>query len=138
VPLARRRGLVPSRRAWVAAYEWCDVLAVEARVPGLSAHAHGPLGDSVLPTLRAMAEAHGAGAPMARAEAAYEELRSFGFVGGLRWRALLAALRDGFALLSSRRDVDWSVESVTPADVEPERPADAPYLRVIETNASLN
>ena len=28
-----------SRRAWVAAYEWCDVLSVEARVPGLSAHA---------------------------------------------------------------------------------------------------
>ena len=67
----RRRGLVESRRAWVAAYEWCDVLSVEARVPGLSAHAERPLAATVLPAIRAIGEAHGAGEQMARAEAAY-------------------------------------------------------------------
>ncbi|HEY2743205.1 MAG TPA: hypothetical protein VGL86_01225 [Polyangia bacterium] len=133
VPLVRRRGLCASRRAWVAAYEWCDVLAVEARVPGLAAHAQHALDESVLRALRAMAEAHGAGEPMARAEAAYEELRGFGFVGGLRWRALLSSLRDAFALLASRRQVDWSVEAAAP------RVAEAPRtLRLIEPTIPLN
>ena len=52
---------------------------------------------------------------MLRAEAAYEELRSFRFLGGLRWRALFSSLRDGFALLAARREVDWTIEP------EPER-----------------
>jgi hypothetical protein len=132
VPLVRRRGLVAARRAWVAAYEWCDVLAVEARVPGLAAHATAPLPGTVLPALRAIAEAHGAGEPLARAEAAYEELRSFGFLGGQRWRALLSSLRDGFALLSSRRDLDWSVEPEAPHAVE------QPLLRLVEPSYPAN
>ena len=69
---------------------------------------------------------------MARAEAAYEELRAFGFVGGVRWRALLSSLRDAFALLASRRDVDWSVEAE-----EPNAP-EAPVLRLVEPTMPLN
>jgi hypothetical protein len=126
VPLVRRRGLVAARKAWVAAYEWCDVLAVEARVPGLAAHATGPLPETVLPTLRALAEAHGAGEPMTRAEAAYEELRGFGFLGGLRWRALLSSLRDAFALLASRRQVDWTMAAPAP------RAREEAVLRLVE------
>jgi hypothetical protein len=133
VPLVRRRGLAASRRAWVAAYEWCDVLAVEARVPGLAAHATEPLPPTVLRELAAIAGEHGAGEPMARAEAAYEELRSFGFLGGQRWRALLSALRDAFALLASRRNVDWSVE----AEAAPEAD-EQPILRLVESSAPLN
>jgi hypothetical protein len=132
VPLARRRGLVAARKAWVAAYEWCDLLAVEARVPGLAAHATAPLPSMVLPTLRALGEAHGASEPMARAEAAYEELRSFGFLGGQRWRALLSSLRDAFALLASRRDVDWTIEAEAP------RPREQPVLRLVEPAHPLN
>jgi hypothetical protein len=132
VPLVRRRGLCAARRAWVAAYEWCDVLAVEARVPGLAAHATEPLDGMVLPALCAMGEAHGAGEPMRRAEAAYEELRAFGFLGGLRWRALLTSLRDAFALLASRRDVDWSIEP------EPEHEGPRLLLRLVEPAAPLN
>ena len=132
VPLVRRRGLVAARRAWVAAYEWCDVLAVEARVPGLAAHATEPLPTMVLATLRAIGEAHGARDPMMRAEAAYEELRSFGFLGGQRWRALLSSLRDAFALLSSRRDVDWSVEAQEPEPIE------QPILRLVEPAHPMN
>ena len=63
-------------------------------------------------------EAHGAGEPMQRAEAAYEELRSFRFLGGLRWRALLSSLRDAFALLAARRDVDWTIEAEAEQEVE--------------------
>lgn len=133
VPLVRRRGLVAARRAWVAAYEWCDVLAVEARVPGLAAHATAPLDDAVLPSLRAMAEAHGAGEPLARAEAAYHELRAFRFLGAQRWRALMTALRDAFALLSSRRSVDWSVTAPAPQPAE-----EAPLLRLVEPTVPLN
>ena len=132
VPLVRRRGLQPTRRAWVAAYEWCDVLAVEARVPGLAAHATAPLSPTVLPALRAIAEAHGAGEPMRRAEGAYEELRGFSFLGGQRWRALLSSLRDAFALLSSRREVDWSVEP------PPDEGRKAPILRLVEPTAPAN
>jgi hypothetical protein len=132
VPLVRRRGLVATRRAWVAAYEWCDVLAVEARVPGLAAHATEPLASWVLPALTAIAEAHGAGEPMQRAEAAYEELRGFRFLGGLRWRALLSSLRDAFALLAARREVDWTIE----AEAEPE--IEQPILRLVEPSAPLN
>jgi hypothetical protein len=132
VPLVRRRGLQASRRAWVAAYEWCDVLAVEARVPGLAAHAQEPLAAEVLAQLRAIADEHGAGEPMARAEAAYEELRTFGFLGGQRWRALLSALRDAFALLAARRSVDWSIEAEAPESIE------QPILRLVESSAPLN
>ena len=132
VPLVRRRGLAATRRAWVAAYEWCDVLAVEARVPGLAAHATEPLASWVLPALTAIGEAHGAGEPMQRAEAAYEELRSFRFLGGLRWRALLSALRDAFALLAARRNVDWTIEA------EAEREIEQPILRLVEPSAPLN
>jgi len=67
-----------------------------------------------------------------RAEAAYEELRSFGFLGGLRWRALLSALRDAFALLSARREVDWSVEAEEPREIE------QPILRLVEPAHPLN
>jgi hypothetical protein len=132
VPLVRRRGLSAARRAWVAAYEWCDVLAVEARVPGLAAHATEPLASWVLPALSAIGEAHGAGEPMQRAEASYEELRSFRFLGGLRWRALLSSLRDAFALLAARRDVDWTIE----AEAEPE--IEQPILRLVEPSVPLN
>jgi len=132
VPLVRRRGLAVSRRAWLAAYEWCDVLAVEARVPGLAAHAQTALGAWVLPSLRAVGEAHGAGEPLARAEAAYEELRTFGFVGGLRWRALLSSLRDAFALLAARREIDWSIVAEAPRAPEP------PTLRLVEPSVPLN
>jgi hypothetical protein len=132
LPLVRRRGLVAARKAWVAAYEWCDVLAVEARVPGLAAHATEALPAMVLPTLRAVGEAHGAGEPMARAEAAYEELRSFGFLGGLRWRALLSSLRDAFALLSARREVDWTVVAPAP------QPCEQPMLRLVEPAHPVN
>jgi hypothetical protein len=124
IPLVRRRGLSASR---------CDVLSVEARVPGLAAHATEPLAATVLPALCAIADEHGAGEPLARAEAAYEELRTFGFLGGQRWRALLSALRDGFALLAARRSVDWSVEAEAPA-VEDEQP----ILRLVESSAPLN
>ncbi|MGZ3428802.1 MAG: hypothetical protein ACXVCV_19245 [Polyangia bacterium] len=133
VPLVRRRGLVASRRAWVAAYEWCDVLAVEARVPGLAAHATEALPPTVLPQLCAIAGEHGAGEPMARAEAAYEELRSFGFLGGQRWRALLSALRDAFALLAARRTVDWTIEAEAAPAVD-----EQPILRLVESSAPLN
>jgi len=132
LPLVRRRGLQAARRAWVAAYEWCDVLAVEARVPGLAAHATGALPAMVLPTLRALGEAHGAAEPMARAEAAYEELRSFGFLGGQRWRALLSSLRDAFALLASRREVDWTIQAEAP------RPREEPMLRLVEPAHPVN
>jgi hypothetical protein len=132
LPLVRRRGLRATRRAWVAAYELCDVLAVEARVPGLAAHAMTPLQPLVLPTLQALAAAHGAGEPMVRAASAYEELRSFRFLGALRWRALLSALRDAFALLASRRSVDWSIEA------DPTRASDPPMLRLVEPLASAN
>jgi hypothetical protein len=132
VPLVRRRGLATGRRAWVAAYEWCDVLAVEARVPGLAAHAGRPLEEWVLPALRAIGERHGAGEPLVRAEAAYEELRRFGFVGALRWRALLSSLRDAFALLSARREVDWSVEP------EPPRAPEPPTLRLVDSTSPWN
>ena len=132
VPLVRRRGLLAARRAWVAAYEWCDVLAVEARVPGLAAHATEPLPPSVLPALGAIAEAHGAGEPLLRAEAAYEELRGFRFLGGQRWRALLSSLRDAFALLASRREVDWSIVP------EPPREAELPILRLVEPSVPAN
>ncbi len=132
LPLVRRRGLTASRRAWVAAYEWCDVLAVEARVPGLAAHATEPLAATVLPALRALAAAHGAGEPLARAQAAYEELGAFGFLGGQRWRALLSALRDAFALLAARRDVDWTIGP------GPEGAREQPILRLVPPSASLN
>jgi hypothetical protein len=79
-----------------------------------------------------MGEAYNAGEPMARAEAAYEELRGFGFVGGLRWRALLSSLRDAFALLAARREVDWSIVAEAPRAPEP------PELRLIEPTAPLN
>ena len=117
LPFVRRRGLCAERRAFVAGYELCDVLAIEARVPGLSAHATTPLQPGVLATVTALAAAHGAGEPMARAAAAYAELRAFRFLGALRWRALLSSLRDAFALLSSRRRVDWSTPP--PAEEEP-------------------
>jgi hypothetical protein len=133
VPLVRRRGLHASRRAWVAAYEWCDVLSVEARVPGLAAHAQEPLDGFVLPALRAMGETHGAGEPLVRAEAAYEELRAFRFLGAQRWRALMTALRDAFALLASRRDVDWSVKPTV--DRRPST-AEQPVLRLVEDHAA--
>jgi hypothetical protein len=109
LPLARRRGLAAERRAFVAAYEVCDVLAVETRVPGTRMKAAGGLDESVLPLVGALADEHGAGEPMARVRTAYAELAAFGFVGATRWRALLAGLRDSFALLASRRAVDWSV-----------------------------
>ncbi|HEX4458335.1 MAG TPA: hypothetical protein VIA18_10220 [Polyangia bacterium] len=109
LPLARRRGLAAERRAFVAAYEVCDVLAVETRVPGTRIRAAVALGARVMPLLAALADEHGAGDPMARACAAYDELVAFGFVGALRWRAFLTGLRDAFALLASRRAVDWSV-----------------------------
>jgi hypothetical protein len=131
LPLVRRRGLCADRRAFVAAYELCDVLAVEARVPGLAAHATEPLPQSVWPQLLALAEAHGAGDPMARAATAYEELQQFRFLGGMRWRVMLTALRDAFALLSSRRAVDWSVPVESGRD-EP------PILRLVEPTAPLN
>ncbi|MDB4964760.1 MAG: hypothetical protein JWN44_449 [Myxococcales bacterium] len=131
LPLVRRRGLRADRRAWVSAYEVCDVLSVEARVPGLAAHAVAPLSATVLPTLAALCDEHGAGEPMARAAAAYEELRSFRFVGALRWRAFLSSLRDAFALLSSRRSVDWSVTAEEPVEV-------MPVLRLVEPSAPLN
>lgn len=107
LPLVRRRGLCADRRAFVAAAEVCDVLAVEARVPGLSAHATAPLGPGVLDTVAALGAAHGAGEPMARAQAAYAELAACRFLGALRWRALLVALRDAFARLAARGHVDW-------------------------------
>ena len=132
VPLVRRRGLLASRRAWVAAYEWCDLLAVEARVPGLAAHATAPLPPTALPALRALAEAHGAGEPMQRAEAAYEELRGFRFLGGQRWRALLCSLRDAFALLASRRR---STGRSRPRRSRPPEPA---ILRLVEPSAPAN
>jgi hypothetical protein len=133
LPLVRRRGLTATRRAWMAAYEWCDVLAVEARVPGLAAHATAPLAASVLPALRALAEAHAAGEPMARAESAYAELRGFRFLGGQRWRAFLSALRDAFALLSARRSVDWGIVADAPAIDE-----EAPIVRLYDPRAPLN
>jgi hypothetical protein len=68
---------------------------------------------------------------MARAVAAYEELQSFRFVGSQRWRAFLTSLRDAFALLSSRRNVDWSVVPEAPADL-------TPILRLVEPTAPLN
>jgi hypothetical protein len=126
LPLVRRRGLCAERRAWVAAYELCDVLSVEARVPGLAAHATEPLAAGVLPTLRALAEEHGAGEAMARADAAYEELRAFRFLGAQRWRALLTALRDAFALLASRRTVDW------PIAAEPAREEETTELHLVD------
>lgn len=131
LPLVRRRGLCTERRAFVAAYELCDVLAVEARVPGLAAHATTPLAPSVWPALTALAQAHGAGDPMARAVAAYDELSGFRFLGGGRWRALLTSLRDAFALLASRRAVDWSVA------IEAERD-EQPILRLVEPGVPLN
>jgi hypothetical protein len=134
VPLVRRRGLQASRRAWVAAYEWCDVLSVEARVPGLAAHATEPLADFVLPTLQAVADTHGAGEPLARAQAAYEELRAFRFLGAQRWRALMTSLRDAFALLASRRAVDWSVTAPSREEAAHE-PA---VLRLVEPTAPAN
>ena len=117
----------------MAAYEWCDVLAVEARVPGLAAHATEPLPKAVLPELRAIADEHGAGEPMARADAAYEELRSFGFLGAQRWRALLSSLRDSFALLAARRNVDWTIEAEAPPVAD-----EQPILRLVEPSAPLN
>lgn len=131
LPLVRRRGLCAGRRAWIAAFELCDVLAVEARVPGLSAHATTTLSATVWPTLQALAAQGGAAEPMARAAAAYDELRGFGFLGALRWRSLLIALRDAFALVSSQRAVDWSVVAEVP-----ELPA--PILRSPEPSAHLN
>lgn len=109
LPLARRRGLLAERRAFVAAYEVCDVLAVETRVPGTRVAAAGRLDQSVMPLLAALADEHGAGEPMARARAAYDELAAYGFMGATRWRGFLTSLRDSFALLASRRGVDWSV-----------------------------
>ncbi len=118
LPLTRRRGLAAERRAFVAAYEVCDVLAVETRVPGTRIHAAGALDAGVMPLMTALADEHGAGDPMARAGAAYDELVAFGFLGATRWRALLSGLRDAFALLASRRAVDWSVVAEAEADVE--------------------
>jgi hypothetical protein len=129
LPLARRRGLSASRRACVAAFEVCDVLAVAVRVPGAPPQPTAPLDERLLPRLRALAEAHGAGEPMARAEAAYEELRAFHFHGAVRWRALLASLRDAFALLASRRAVDWSAGD---AALELEDEPTQPFLRVLD------
>ena len=109
LPMARRRGLAAERRAFVAAYEVCDVLAVETRVPGTRIRAAGALDGAVMPLMTALADEHGASDPMARARTAYDELVAFGFLGASRWRALLSGLRDAFALLASRRAVDWSV-----------------------------
>jgi hypothetical protein len=131
LPLVRRRGLRADRRALVAAYELCDVLSVEARVPGLAAHATVALPPAVLPALAALCKGQGAEEPMARAVAAYEELQSFRFVGSQRWRAFLTSLRDAFALLSSRRSIDWSA-------VAEERTEPVPVLRLVEPTAPLN
>lgn len=103
LPLVRRRGLCAGTRAFVAAHELCDVLAVEARVPGLAAHATAPLPPSAWRALEALAAANDAAEPLARGRAAYEELRAFGFLGALRWRAFLSALRDTFARLAAAR-----------------------------------
>ena len=137
LPLARRRGLGATRRAWVAAFEVCDALAVEARVPGSPPQPAGPIDPAVLPLLRTLAEAHGAGEPMARAEADYEELRAFRFHGATRWRAFLSSLRDTFALLASRREVDWGAAELPPLPVVEDVPT-TPYLRVVDSGAILN
>jgi hypothetical protein len=110
LPLSLRRVTAANRRALVAAFELCDVISVEARVPGLAPHApDDDLGDT-LDWLRAFGDEHGAGEPFARAASAYHELRDFRFLGGARWRALASSLRDGFALLSMQSDVDWDLE----------------------------
>lgn len=114
----------------------CDVLAVETRVPGTRIRAATALDAGVMPLMAALADEHGAGDPMARACKAYDELVAFGFMGASRWRAFLSGLRDAFALLASRRAVDWSVVPVA-APVEHEEWLEPLYAS--ETSgASLN
>jgi hypothetical protein len=127
LPLTRRRGLTVGRRAWVAAFELCDVLALEMRVPGATPRPAWELDGDVWPRLAAVADAHGAGDPFARARAAFRELRAFRFSGAGHWRALLGALRDAFALLASRRAVDWTV---APRPDEADDAATIPVVRV--------
>ena len=102
-------------------------------MPGLAAHATEPLPATVLPMLRAIAEQNGAGEPMVRAAAAYQELRDFRFLGGQRWRALLLALRDTFALLAARPSVDWAIAAARPPAGD-----DTPILHLVELPQSLN
>ena len=79
-----------TRRAWVAAYEWCDVLSVEARVPGLAAHATEPLASWVLPALdRAMARRTARASRCSAPRRPTRSCAASASSAALRWRALL-------------------------------------------------